>query len=130
MKKKQTPRRRINSRDKGCRGEREAAQEIARIFGVPARRGRQYSGDPEAPDIRTAIQGIHFEVKRCEKLRVYAAVEQAIRDAGSNLPIVLHKANRRDWLAILRLDDLPRFAALVFYLVSPPPGGRHGSFQT
>ena len=114
------------SRDKGCRGEREAAAEIARIFGVEARRGRQYCGDQEAPDVRTAIAGIHFEVKRCERLRLYQSIGQAAEDAGSNIPIVLHKANRREWLAIIRLADLP---ALVERLaaIQHPPTQRGGS---
>jgi len=102
------------SKRKGCRGEREAAAEIARLFRVEARRGRQYCGDPEAPDIRTAIAGVHFEVKRCEVLRLYAALEQAIQDAGENIPVVLHRANGRPWVAILRLEDLPRLAVQLY----------------
>jgi len=98
----------MRSRRKGCCGEREAAAEIARLFQVEARRGRQYCGDPEAPDIRTAIPGVHFEVKRCEALRLYAALEQALHDAGENIPVVLHRANRRPWVLIIRLDDVPR----------------------
>ena len=103
----------INSRSKGCRGEREAAAELSRLFGVEARRGRQYCGSPEAPDIKTELDGIHFEVKRCERLRLYEAVNQAVEDAGGNIPVVLHKANRREWLAIVRLDDLPRLAKVL-----------------
>lgn len=102
------------SRRKGCRGEREAAAEIARLFRVEARRGRQYCGDPEAPDIRTAIAGVHFEVKRCEAVRLYPALEQAARDAGDSVPVVLHRSNRRRWVAIVALDDLPRLAVQLY----------------
>jgi hypothetical protein len=102
------------SRRKGCRGEREAAAEIARLFRVEARRGRQYCGDPEAPDIRTAIAGIRFEVKRTEALRLYAALDQAIRDAGEQIPLVLHRSNHRPWVAIVQLDDLPRLAVQLY----------------
>jgi hypothetical protein len=102
------------SRRKGCRGEREAAAEIARLFRVEARRGRQYCGDPEAPDIRTAIAGVHFEVKRCEALRLYAALEQAAADACQNVPLVLHRANGRPWVAIVWLEDLPRLAVQLY----------------
>ncbi len=102
------------SKRKGCRGEREAAAEIARLFRVEARRGRQYCGDPEAPDIRTAIPGVHFEVKRCEVLRLYAALEQAIQDAGENIPVVLHRVNGKPWVAIIRLEDLPRLAVQLY----------------
>ena len=96
------------SREKGKRGEREAASEVARLFGVWSRRGCQFSGTPDSPDIVTGLQGIHFEVKRCESLRIYEAVAQAVQDAGENIPVVLFRSNRNPWLAILRLDDLPR----------------------
>jgi len=109
------------SRRKGCRGEREAAAEIARLFRVEARRGRQYCGDPEAPDIRAAIARVHFEVKRCEALRLYAALEQAIRDAGENIPVVLHRSNHRPWVAIARLEDLPRLAVQLYLTLAENP---------
>lgn len=104
----------MRSRRKGCCGEREAAAEIARLFHVAAYRGRQYCGAPEAPDIRTAITGVHFEVKRTEKLQPYSALEQAIQDAGENIPVVLHRSNRRPWIAIVRLDDLPQLAVQLY----------------
>lgn len=104
----------MKSRRKGNRGEREAAAEIARLFRVEARRGRQYCGDPEAPDIRTAIDQVHFEVKRTEALRLYPALEQAMRDAGENIPVVLHRSNHRPWVAIVRLEDLPRLAVQLY----------------
>ena len=110
----------INSRSKGCRGEREAAAELSRLFGVEARRGRQYCGSPEAPDIKTELDGIHFEVKRCERLRLYEAVNQAVEDAGGNIPVVLHKANRREWLAIIRLADLPALVERLAAIQHPP----------
>ncbi|MGQ9919367.1 MAG: hypothetical protein ACUVS7_18360 [Bryobacteraceae bacterium] len=104
----------MKSRRKGCCGEREAAAEIARLFRVKACRGRQYCGDPEAPDIRTAITGVHFEVKRCEALRLYPALEQAVRDAGENIPVVLHRSNHRPWVAIVRLEYLPRLSVQLY----------------
>jgi len=96
------------SRRKGCRGEREAADAIQQLFGVEARRGCQYHGGPDSPDVQTAIAGVHWEVKRCESLRLYAALDQAIADAGSNIPVVLHRSNHRPWVAIVRLSDLPQ----------------------
>lgn len=102
---------------KGKTGELEAAREIARLFRVEARRGRQYCGDPEAPDIRTAIAGVHFEVKRAEAFRLHAALEQAIEDAGENIPVVLHRGNHRPWVAIVRLDDLPRLAVQLYLTI-------------
>lgn len=102
------------SRSKGARGEREAAAEIRRLFRTEARRGRQYHGADDAPDIATAIEDVHFEVKRVESLRLNAALDQAISDAGENIPVVLHKQNRRPWIAIVRLDDLPRLVTQLY----------------
>ena len=102
------------SRRKGCRGELEAAAELQRLFHVEARRGRQYCGTDESPDVQAAIHGVHFEVKRVEALRLYPALEQAIEDAGENVPVVLHRANQKPWVAIVRLDDLPRLAVQLY----------------
>jgi hypothetical protein len=102
------------SKRKGKRGELEAAAEIGRLFHVEARRGRQYSGGDDAPDIRTAIDKVHFEVKRTEVLRLHEALEQAVADAGEHVPVVLHRANKRPWVAIVRLDDLPQLAVQLY----------------
>ncbi len=64
--------------------------------------------------MRAAIPGVHFEVKRVEALRLYPALEQAIEDAGENVPVVLHRANQKPWVAIVRLDDLPKLAVQLY----------------
>ncbi|MBT6485276.1 MAG: hypothetical protein HOK71_11530 [Planctomycetaceae bacterium] len=102
------------SRDKGKRGELEAAAEIRRIFGTDASRGRQFRGSDDSPDIVTGIEGVHFEVKRAEALRLYEALEQATADAGTNIPVVLHRQNRRPWVLAVRLDDLPELAVQIY----------------
>ena len=103
----------LRSRNKGKRGEREAAAEIRRILRTEARRGRQFCGSDESPDVVTDIEVLHFEVKRAERLRLYEALDQAIADAGSRIPVVLHRANERPWVAIIRLDDLPQLAMTI-----------------
>ena len=102
------------SRDKGERGEREAAAEIRRLFRVAARRGCQYRGGPDAPDIRTAIENVHFEVKRREAFRLYPSLAQAVGDAGEDVPVVLHRPNHKPWVAVVRLDDLPRLSVEMY----------------
>ena len=67
------------SRNKGKRGELEAAAEIRRLFGTEAARGRQFQGSDESPDIVTGIVDVHFEVKRAESLQLYAAMEQVLQ---------------------------------------------------
>ena len=57
------------------------------------------------------IPGIHIEVKRTERLSLYPAMRQAIEDAGAGkVPVVFHRQNHEDWLAIVRLNDLPELA--------------------
>ena len=104
----------LRSRNKGKVGELQAASELRRLFNTDARRGRQYQGRDDAPDVVSGIHGVHFEVKRVEQLRLYAAIEQAANDAGDNIPVVLHKQNRKPWVAIVRLDDLPRLAVQLY----------------
>lgn len=102
------------SRRKGVRGELEAAAELRRLFRVEAHRGRQYCGCSDAPDVQAAIAGVHLEVKRQEALRLYPSLEQAAGDAGENVPVVLHRANGKPWVAIVRLDDLPKLAVQLY----------------
>ena len=113
------------SRNKGKRGEREAAGAIRRLFGMDARRGCQYHGRDDSPDIITGIDGVHFEVKRTEALRLYDAIEQAATDAGQNVPVVLHRRNNRPWVAIVRLEDLPMLAKRLLAYVPRTPHVRY-----
>jgi Holliday junction resolvase len=93
------------SRDKGKRGELEFCQ-FLRDRGVFARRGQQYAGNPEAPDVVTGLERAHFEVKRTERLNLYDAMEQAAGECGSRVPVVAHRRNRGEWLAILPMEKL------------------------
>lgn len=94
------------SRNKGKRGERELAAFI-RAEGFDAARGVQYKGTPGSPDVACpALPGLHLEVKRCESLSLYRALEQAISDAGGKMPLVAHRRNDCEWVAILRMTDL------------------------
>ena len=93
---------------KGKVGERELAGELRRLFGIEARRGVQYHGGAGSPDVVADIPGVHIEVKRTERLSLYPAMKQAVGDAGENkIPIVFHRQNREEWVAIIRLNDLP-----------------------
>ena len=94
------------SRDKGARGERELAA-LLTAKGFPARRGVQYQGGTDSPDVVVeGLPGIHFEAKRCERLSLYEALSQAKQDAGDKLPVVCHRRNGRQWVAVLDLTDL------------------------
>jgi Holliday junction resolvase len=94
------------SKRKGAEGERELARFLT-DRGFPARRGQQYSGSPDSPDVVCPSLPFHFEAKRTEKLRLRESMQQAIDDAGpDSVPVVAHKANRKEWLAVMRLSDL------------------------
>ena len=96
----------MNSREKGKRGELELA-EFLRERGVEARRGIQFKGGADSPDVVTDLPGVHFECKRVEAGSLYTWLAQATRDAGdSRIPVVAHRRSRQDWVAILPLDAL------------------------
>ena len=93
---------RINSKDKGRRGERELAKKL-REYGYNCRRGQQYSGI-EGEDI-VGLPGIHIECKRVERLNIYNAITQAERDAGNDkFPAVFHRKNNCEWLVTMPLE--------------------------
>jgi hypothetical protein len=69
-------------RRKGAIGEREACHVLIHVEGL----------------------GVHVEVKRTEKLRIYDAVEQAKRDAKGTRFIVLHRTNMKPWIVIQLLE--------------------------
>jgi Holliday junction resolvase len=100
----------MNSRVKGKRGELELAKTLT-AMGCQARRGQQFQGTPESPDVVCeALKGYHLEVKRTEKFRLYEAMEQAVSECGAKVPLVVHRRNRGEWLAILRLEDFMKLA--------------------
>lgn len=93
----------MNSKQKGKRGELELAK-ILRDFGFDARRGVQYKGGSDSPDV-VGIKGLHIECKRVEKGSVYDWMEQSERDAGDEIPCVMWRRNGKRWLVIQYLDD-------------------------
>lgn len=102
----------MNSRDKGKRGELEWRDELV-ARGYEARRGQQHAGGGDSPDVVHNIPGVHFEVKRTERLSLYDAVNQARRDAAGKMPVVAHRCNgsrrkddcRGEWLVVLGVED-------------------------
>ena len=117
----------MNSREKGKRGERQWRDEL-RAHGYTARRGQQYSGSPESPDvICDELDWLHFEVKAVERLNIEDAMDQARRDSrsgnhltpalsdraglatsgggagsqGGQVPLVVHRRSFRGWLVTM-----------------------------
>jgi len=103
-----------NSNQKGKRGEREAARALKASLGCAARRGQQFCGGGDSPDVVTDIAGMHIEVKRTERFSLYDAMAQAKADAGSQqVPVVMHRKNNQDWVAVVMVTDLPRLADIL-----------------
>ena len=93
----------LNSRDKGARGEREWAAVLREQFPhITFRRNIQSrGGGAEAADV-TGLPGWHAEVKRVEKLNIWAALAQAERDAQpGDRPYVAFRRNNGGWYVAL-----------------------------
>ena len=107
----------MNSRQKGKVGEREFAS-LLREHGFDARRGQQFSGSPDSPDVVSdALAWLHVEVKRVQNLNLAAACAQAEGDqTGSGLTgakpgrtkklawVVAHRRNHASWLITMRAE--------------------------
>ena len=103
----------MNSRTKGKEGEREAARFLSALFGLPVRRGQQFRGGPDSPDV-VGLDGLHLEVKRRERLNLDAALRQSFREAGPDqTPVVMHRSNRSPWKFTIYAEDLPRFTEAI-----------------
>ena len=102
----------INSRSKGARFEREVAKWLRDQFGLDARRGQQFAGGPDSPDV-VGWRGVHIEAKHVERLNIEDAMVQSERDAGANVPVVIHKKNRTAAMLTVRLEDLERLGVCI-----------------
>lgn len=94
----------INSKSKGATGERELAKKL-KEYGYDCRRGQQYCGVNGDADV-VGLDGIHIECKRVERLNIYEAMLQAIRDRKPDeYPAVFHRKNNHKWLVTMTFED-------------------------
>tara|TARA_R110000824_G_scaffold304593_2_gene492400 strand:- start:182 stop:535 length:354 start_codon:yes stop_codon:yes gene_type:complete len=93
-------------REKGKRGEREAAAVITEIFGLEARRTAQRRGDQTA-DIDCGRQ-VHIEVKRRAGIAAIRWLEQAERDkTKGTVPFVMLREDKDlEWSILVRASQL------------------------
>lgn len=94
----------INSKEKGKRAEREVAALLKEHGFDDARRGQQYQGGTDSPDV-VGLPGVHLEVKHVERLNIIEAMKQADEDCGENMAAVVHRRNRTPWLVTMHFDD-------------------------
>lgn len=102
----------VNGKRKGKNGELELARKL-REYGYDVRRSVQYNGkaDEGQADL-VGLPGVHIECKRTETLRLYDAVDQAKRDAATGeIPVVCHRKNNCEWVAIMPIDGFMKLYA-------------------
>ena len=97
------------SKAKGARFELEIAHYLQNHGYPDAHRTAQHCGKTvDAGDVE-GVPNLHIECKHVEKLNLYNAYHQAIRDNNAknngDIPVVIHKKNRETVLVTLSLDD-------------------------
>ena len=104
-----------NSISKGKRGEREWAKWLRdNLDYKDARRGQQYQGGADSPDVVCGIPNTHCEVKRVEALNLGKSMAQAVSDSGGDsIPYVAHRKNLGEWFVTVRACDLVSFAEMI-----------------
>lgn len=106
----------INSRNKGKRGELEAAAEWNRLVpNAHSRRSQQHSGTESASDlISPGTPHLWLEVKRVERgLNLHDVMDKSREQCGELCPVVLHRKNETEWLVTFPLEQIKRFVQQV-----------------
>ena len=101
----------MNSRQKGKRGELECVHWL-RDNGFTARRGQQFKGTADSPDVIAGIP-FHIEVKLREALNLYKAMEQAVKESPK-VPVIYHRKNRTEPLITMRAADWIELVKAVY----------------
>jgi len=106
-----SPKKRVNSRAKGKRGELDLAHTLT-AAGFPATRSQQRKGGEDSPDvICEALSGFHIEAKLTATCKMHSPAQlaawdaQAQRDAGQfRTPLVIHRWNGNTtwWVRVLK----------------------------
>jgi hypothetical protein len=100
----------VNSKRKGKEAELQFAGLLKSVYRLTARRGCQYKGDPDAPDIIVEeMPRTFWEVKRRENFRLYPTLDKCIDDAGGKVPAIAYRKDREPWVVIVRAIDLREF---------------------
>lgn len=97
------------SKQKGARFELQIAHYLQEHGYPNAHRTAQHCGKTgDAGDVE-GVPHLHIECKHVEKLNLYNAYHQAVRDNNAknngDIPIVVHKKNRETVMVSLSLDD-------------------------
>jgi len=104
------------SRDKGKRGEREAAAQIAHYWGATgARRAQQFAGVGTGTADLVGVDGLSVEVKRYARIACLDWLEQAeLSGTPGTVPVVVFREDcSTEWSVMLRVHDVPEFARRI-----------------
>jgi hypothetical protein len=102
------------ARNKGKTFERDVANAFKEI-GFKAHRGQQFKGTADSPDVKVPeVPEINIECKAVEKLNVFDTMDKAIEDAKAQIPIIIHRKNRRGTLAIMRFEDFLKYFEVIY----------------
>lgn len=97
----------IDSRAKGARGEREVCRILQRNGWPNAERTSDGRSQEGRGDIAHGPQGVHIDSKLRERLNVTAAWDRVKQDAcGLDIPVLVHRPSRHEWLATLEFSEL------------------------
>jgi hypothetical protein len=100
-------------RNKGARGELEAAEMLRKHLGIAAERAAR-NGVDGASDLDTSMTFWKWEVKRYARLGVESIMQRAELDQAASAnrldhTALLMRADDCEWLIVLRLHDVPQF---------------------
>jgi Holliday junction resolvase len=111
------------SRQKGKRGERMLAAALTDA-GFPARRGVQFRGGNDAPDIICpTLAKWHWESKLVETARIRDWLAQAEGDCGGLPWVIAWKRKHGPWLAVMTLSALLDIIREALPPSPQPPNG-------
>lgn len=81
-------------------------RDIFIAHGFPARRGQQFAGGTDSPDVVIPdLPWLHIESKFVENLDLNKALEQAERDAEEKFPVVMHKKKNKNWMVTMSVES-------------------------
>lgn len=102
-----------NSRQKGKRMELEVVHLLEK-YGFNARRGQQFKGTEDSPDVIHDMTGMFIEVKAREQFSIndlYKTLDQAQEEAAKGEDALLfYTKNRKPWLVVM---DAERFMEIM-----------------
>ncbi len=106
----------VNSKQKGKRNELEWVKLLKAAGFKDARRGQQFKGTEDSPDvICPELIDIHFEVKSGKAINIWKALEQAMEDKGSEeMPIVAAHKDHKPWVVCMLAEDWIKLVKLAY----------------